>query len=711
MDLMDTSTVTAVHRLELLPTERQVEVLRIHAEYAARVRRWAEQHPDTSPKRAYQAFKATDRFDATLSGTVAERAIASVIDKAELTGGRLYNAADARRHGSKHVKVEDVAATRRKPRHRRLTLPKAGGVEIASGRPLLQGHTVREAWVGHDPATDTWWVDLVLSERILVRTCKVRMRTTPGQRAALAALAARIDAIWNGIGVVVWAAGASWKGAGTHENLQGKLEARLQGLPEAVRASAKQVWGDARTRPYADRKMVKGWSADAELTVMDEHHRVQQSIVCEVVDEYHKAQGLTLDKARKRERDRAVQRKKDGARATALALADAYAKSGEVDAALLKSLADRQSERPVPRDPKPGAYELRTRDTATHVRCPGAGCGAVFSRTRNRCPECGQRRVADMTGASLWSTTRQPGWIPLRVDGFTLEWKGGAYVVKLGALGGMTVRLDEPERLAGLAVRAAKLTESRGHWYLAASYEEPVRLVEAFAGPIGINIGLREMVTTSRGERFVMPRYFAADLEKIRKLQGARGGKVRKAARSPTGRNRTQIDRLFRRQSAKRAQRHARIVRAILGVPPRRHSEAPLGRAPQGTGAGIEPPRVVYVGNWRPPREGVERWLTVPGRDQGAASFVRMLQENAERLGVRVVGVDEEYTTMTCSACGTGRETQVPQRTDTWTCGHCGAVHDRYVNAARNILLRGVERDEGEEYAAALRSRLLPLAR
>ena len=708
---MATSTVTAVHRLNLRPTERQTEVLRVHAEYAAHARRWAREHPDTSPKRAYQAFKASDGFDATLSGTVAERAIAGVIDKADLTGGRLYNAADSQRHGSKHVKVEEVAVTRRKPAHRRLRLPKVGGVEIVGEGLLPQGHSVREAWIGHGPDADTWWVELVSSARMLVRTCKVRMRATPGQRAALAALAARIDAIWDGIGVVVWAAGVSWKGAGARNALQGKLDARLQEMPEAVCASARQVWGDARTRPYADTKMVKGWSADAALAVVDEHHRVQQAIVCEVAHEYHKAQGLTLDRARERERKRAAQRKKDGVRRAVLAVADAYVKSGEVDADHLKSLADRRAEKPMPRDPKPGAWELRTRDTATHVRCPGAGCGAVFSRTRNRCPECGQRRVPDITGASLWSTARQPGWIPLRADGFTLEWEGGAFVVRLGALGGMTVRLDEPERLAGLAVRAAKLTESHGHWYLAASYEEPVRRVEAFADPIGVNIGLREMVTTSRGERFVMPRYFAADLDKIRKLQGARGGKVRKAARAAAGRNRTQIDRLYRRQSAKRAQRHARIVRAILGMPSRRRTEAPLGRVQQGTGAGIEPPRVVYVGNWRPAREGAERWLTVPGRDQGAASFVQMLRENAERLGVRVVGVDEEYTTMTCSACGTGRETQVPQEMGTWTCGHCGAAHDRYVNAARNILLRGIECDEGEEYAMALRSRLLPLAR
>ena len=345
VDSMDTSTVTAVQRLDLRPTERQAQVLRAHAEYADRARRWAGQHSDTSPKRAYQAFKASDGFDAALSGTVAERAIAGVIDKVALTGGRLYNAADAQRHGSKHVKVEDVAATRRRPAHQRLTLPKAGGVEIASEWLSPQGHVVREAWIGHTPDADSWWVELVLSERMLVRTCRVRMRATPGQRSALVALAARIDAIWNGIGVVVWAAGASSKGSESREALQSRLNARLEGRPEVVRASARQVWGEARPRPYADTRMVKGWSADAALTVVDGNFRVQQSTVCEVVRRYHKAQGLTLDKAKERERKRAVQRNRDEVRAMVLALADAYAKSGEIDAELLKSLADSHATR------------------------------------------------------------------------------------------------------------------------------------------------------------------------------------------------------------------------------------------------------------------------------------------------------------------------------------------------------------------------------
>ena len=38
-----------------------------------------------------------------------------------------------------------------------------------------------------------------------------------------------------------------------------------------------------------------------------------------------------------------------------------------------------------------------------------------------------------------------------------------------------------------------------------------------------------------------------------------------------------------------------------------------------------------------------------------------------------------------CAACGTVRET-LPLRVRTWACAECGVVHDRDVNAARNLL-------------------------
>ncbi|WP_375136358.1 zinc ribbon domain-containing protein [Azohydromonas australica] len=55
--------------------------------------------------------------------------------------------------------------------------------------------------------------------------------------------------------------------------------------------------------------------------------------------------------------------------------------------------------------------------------------------------------------------------------------------------------------------------------------------------------------------------------------------------------------------------------------------------------------------------------------------------------------VNEAFSTQTCSACGS-LPAQRPRGIAglgmrEWTCGDCGAVHDRDVNAARNILAAG----------------------
>ena len=314
---MANETSVAAYRAVLRPSDRQAAVLAAHAEYAATARRWAEARPDrASVKALYRAFKTSDLFDEALSGTVAERAIAGVVDRVEIGGGRLFNAADAGRHGSKHVKVQDVAPVRRagevvRDACQRLRLPKTGGVEIEGDWLSMEGRAIREAWIGREGGA--WLVEIVLSTRVLVRTCKVRMRATKAQRAALRALAGRVDAVWNAIGVVVWAAGVKLDGKGraTREALHAKLETKLAGQPEAVRASARAVFGEGRERPYADTRMVKGWSRDESLAVVDADHRLTQAVICEVAAQYKASQDLKLARLKDRARKKAGQRKKD----------------------------------------------------------------------------------------------------------------------------------------------------------------------------------------------------------------------------------------------------------------------------------------------------------------------------------------------------------------------------------------------------------------
>jgi len=56
--------------------------------------------------------------------------------------------------------------------------------------------------------------------------------------------------------------------------------------------------------------------------------------------------------------------------------------------------------------------------------------------------------------------------------------------------------------------------------------------------------------------------------------------------------------------------------------------------------------------------------------------------------------VDEAFSTRTCSACRTrsGPQGIAGLGIRAWTCGECGAAHDRDLNAAKNILAAGRRR-------------------
>ncbi|MGA4988430.1 RNA-guided endonuclease InsQ/TnpB family protein [Nonomuraea bangladeshensis] len=74
--------------------------------------------------------------------------------------------------------------------------------------------------------------------------------------------------------------------------------------------------------------------------------------------------------------------------------------------------------------------------------------------------------------------------------------------------------------------------------------------------------------------------------------------------------------------------------------------------------------------------------------DAGWAQFTAMLVYKAARHGRLLVRIDRWFpSSKLCSACGRVAES-MPLNVRSWTCP-CGAVHDRDVNAAKNILAAG----------------------
>jgi putative transposase len=77
--------------------------------------------------------------------------------------------------------------------------------------------------------------------------------------------------------------------------------------------------------------------------------------------------------------------------------------------------------------------------------------------------------------------------------------------------------------------------------------------------------------------------------------------------------------------------------------------------------------------------------------DAGWGMLKTQIQYKGQQAGRSVFIVDERNTTRTCSSC---RALTGPKGLDmvvvrTWVCSACGGMHDRDVNAARNILFAG----------------------
>ena len=75
--------------------------------------------------------------------------------------------------------------------------------------------------------------------------------------------------------------------------------------------------------------------------------------------------------------------------------------------------------------------------------------------------------------------------------------------------------------------------------------------------------------------------------------------------------------------------------------------------------------------------------------DAGWSAFVNMLEYKATRYGRTFAKIDRwAPTSQVCSACGV-RDGKKPLNIRKWTCAACTAVHDRDVNAAKNVLFLG----------------------
>jgi putative transposase len=76
--------------------------------------------------------------------------------------------------------------------------------------------------------------------------------------------------------------------------------------------------------------------------------------------------------------------------------------------------------------------------------------------------------------------------------------------------------------------------------------------------------------------------------------------------------------------------------------------------------------------------------------DASWSEFVRQLEYKARWYGRTLISIDKWYpSSKRCSKCGYTAQ-KMPFNIRGWVCPECGAIHDRDINAARNVLTAGL---------------------
>jgi putative transposase len=247
--------------------------------------------------------------------------------------------------------------------------------------------------------------------------------------------------------------------------------------------------------------------------------------------------------------------------------------------------------------------------------------------------------------------------IRLTRNGFSLRGER-LYVAKVGEI---RVRWSRP--LPSVPSSVTVIREADGRYYASFVVERDARPLTLAARDVGIDLGLDRLAVTSDGEIIANPRFLRAKERHLARAQRALSRKAKGSAN--------------RRKAVRRV--------AVLH---RKVRETRLDHAHKTALRLIRENQAVYAEDLAV--SGLARTrLAKSVHDAGWSQLLRLLEEKAGYYGRTFHQIGRFVpSSQVCSACGV-KDGPKPLSVRKWTCDGCGVVHDRDVNAARNILAAG----------------------
>ncbi len=204
-------------------------------------------------------------------------------------------------------------------------------------------------------------------------------------------------------------------------------------------------------------------------------------------------------------------------------------------------------------------------------------------------------------------------------------------------------------------------------YYISLLVESEIKPLKESINTIGLDLGIKELIVDSNGHKYKNHKYLTKSQNKLAKEQR----KLSKMVKGSSNRNkqRIKVARIHRHINNQRNDYLHKLSKKI-----------------------IDENQIVCIEDLKVKNMEQNHKLARSIVDASWSSFVSMLIYKADWYKRKVIKVPSTYpSSQLCSKCGYKNSITRDLAIRKWTCPKCGSIHDRDINAAKNILSKGIE--------------------
>ena len=215
------------------------------------------------------------------------------------------------------------------------------------------------------------------------------------------------------------------------------------------------------------------------------------------------------------------------------------------------------------------------------------------------------------------------------------------------------------------SITVSKTTDEK--YYISLLVEENTECIKLLDNAIGLDLGIKELIIDSSGNKYKNHKYLTKSQNKLSREQ--RKLSLMKKGSNNRSKQRIKVAKIHKKIENQRNDYLHKLSRHI-----------------------IDENQIICIEDLKVKNMTRNTKLARSINDASWSKFVSMLIYKANWYGNVIVKVPTNYpSSQLCSYCNYQNPLTKDLKVRKWTCPQCGSVHDRDINAAKNILRKGIE--------------------